>query len=102
MTPTKLMISVVRFARDEPQEARMFLVTAVVPAAKDWRVSVWWGQGAGEVEFSLATGRQITRHVSPWRLSHDAAKALLNACSAELEVPASCTGPGWWGNARID
>lgn len=102
MTPVGCKIALIRYAGDEPVESRVFLVTSVIDTGKDWRVSVWWGSGAGETDYSLASGRQKNRPTAPWRLSHDGAKAILATCCETLRVPRECSGALWWANARHD
>jgi hypothetical protein len=91
MIPLRLHVQVCRVAGKHVVEIRTLLVTHVANNAKgnDWIVSVWWGGGRSEVDFSLRHGKILRAKGSAalWALGPTAASEILQACSSELKPP---------------
>jgi hypothetical protein len=98
LTPVKLYAAIVRYSGSNPADCRCLIVTMVYPERNDWRVSLFWPGGVGEVDFSLKTGRvwgPRSAHV-PWKLEAGSARDIIEACKQELRVPDCCQGVLWW------
>jgi len=98
LTPLKLYAAIVRYSGSNPADCRTLIVTMVHPERNDWRVSLFWPGGVGEVDFSLKTGRAWGSRSDrvPWKLEAGSARDIVKACAGELVVPSSCAGPLWW------
>jgi hypothetical protein len=90
----------VRYSGARVVERRVLLVTSVLERRGDYEIRVYWGQGAGEVYFSLAKGYPFGARGQrqPWRLEPSSTRAMLAACEPEIGTPAICRSPLWWGN----
>ena len=106
MTPEALTVRIVRTVHGAPtvgsDSSRDLLVSQIIPSLRgdDWRVSLWWGRGVGEVEFSLYTGKQwgSRGRRSRWWLTPESARQVLAVGRDELVVPRRILSPLWWAS----
>lgn len=102
MTPVNLFVTLVRHSGSNPADRKELLVTHVMGERNDWRVTVFWPGGTGEIDYSLARGEAWRRsRWNPWKLTPESARALVVICSPEIRVPECCTGPLWWAAESV-
>lgn len=95
MTPRELYVTVEPDPSRGRGDSRQLLCTCIDDLKTDFRVSVWWGGGRGEVHFSLKTGK-ATKKAVPYQLRIDARQAVVRWLRSErLPLPDFCGSPGW-------
>jgi hypothetical protein len=106
MNPVGLRIRVVRYAGEKVVECREVLVTQIISGGQkgsDRTVVVYWGGGAGELEFSLSRGTMLGKRgrTQPWRLEPEGARHVLKVSEAALGRCDRCHQPTWFA-AELD
>jgi len=104
MIPVGLYVEIVRFAATNPADRRSLLCVGIQPERGDWRVSLFWPGGVGEVDYSLksrkAWGRRGVR--CPWEITKKSARELVVAGARELHVPAQIHMAPWFIDAVFE
>ena len=94
--PEKLFVRVERRQDGRVVDARDLLVTDFWQVRDGFNLGVWWGNGRGEIHFSLVTGRSLERNIAH-RLAPVGARAL-RRWLVEQGEGISFAGPGWFGH----